>query len=148
MLKKFVSLSLIYALLQLSFFSTQISAQAQSNALKADSSKTVESQTEQLKQKPDVKKVFSKDSKKTGSVTDVSEIDFKKLEKAEMKQAAKAKWSKKEKAVLALVIVVAVIGVVLLAIYGKIPKCSEVSCNPDYDENCYCDEDEGDDDDD
>jgi hypothetical protein len=58
-----------------------------------------------------------------------------------MKGAAKAKMSKKEKAWLVVAIIALVVGVVLLAIYAKIPKCSEVSCNPDYDEGCYCDED-------
>jgi cobalamin biosynthesis Mg chelatase CobN len=142
MLKKFVSLSLIYAILVLSFFSTQSPAQAQSNALKADALKLGELKTEQaLPPQTEVKKVFSKELQKSKSETSVSEIDFKKLERIEMKSAAKAKLSKKDKAWIVVAVVALVVGVVLLAIYAKIPKCSEVSCNPDYDENCYCDED-------
>jgi hypothetical protein len=142
MLKKFVSLSLIYAILVLSFFSTQSPAQAQSKALKADTLKVGELKTEQaLPPQTEVKKVFSKEMQKSKSGTSVGEIDFKKLERIEMKGAAKAKMSKKEKTWLVIGIVALIVGVVLLAIYAKLPKCSEVSCNPDYDEACYCDED-------
>jgi hypothetical protein len=135
MLKKFTSLLLIYAVVLLSSLSTQIFAQAQPNALKANTSII-----EQIPSKPDVKKAFSKDLQKSKSVTDVSEIDFKKMEKTEMKNASRAKWSKKDKALLVLIIAASVVGIVLLAIYGKVPKCSDVSCNPDYDEGCICDE--------
>lgn len=142
MLKKFVSLSLIYAILSLSIFSAQVSAQqTQSNALKADPLKLGELKTEQpALSKTRVKQVFSKELQKSKSDTSVGEIDFKKLERIEMKGAAKAKMSKKEKTWIVVFIVALVALGVLLAIYGKLPKCSQVECNPDYDENCYCDE--------
>jgi cobalamin biosynthesis Mg chelatase CobN len=141
MLKKFVSLSLIYSLLLLSIFSAQVSAQqTQSNALKADALKLGELKTEPVLPKTDVKKVFSKELQKSKTDASVGEIDFKKLERIEMKSAAKAKMSKKEKTWIVIFIVALVVGGILLAIYGKLPKCSQVDCNPDYDENCYCDE--------
>ena len=146
MLKKLVSLSLIYSLLLLSIFSAQVSAQQiQPNALKADSLKVgelkaVEPKTEPVLPQTAVKKVFSKELQKSKSDTSVGEIDFKKLERIEMKSAAKAKMSKSEKTWLVVGIIALVVGVVLLAIYVKLPKCSQVECNPDYDENCYCDD--------
>lgn len=146
MLKKLVSLSLIYALVLWSIFSAQISAQQiQPNALKADTLKVGELKAAELKVEPvlpntAVKKVFSKELQKSKSDTSIGEIDFKKLERIEMKSAAKAKMSKKEKTWIVVFIVGLVVLGVLLAIYGKLPKCSQVECNPDYDENCYCDE--------
>lgn len=141
MLKKVTSLLLIYTIFLLSSFSTQIFAQTQPNALRADTSKADISKIEEIAPKTDVKKAFSKDLQKSKSITEVSEIDFKKIEKADMKTASKTKWTKKEKTFFVIFIVALVVGVTLLAIYGKVPKCSEVSCNPDYDEGCYCDED-------
>ncbi|MGC2236619.1 MAG: hypothetical protein WA584_10690 [Pyrinomonadaceae bacterium] len=139
MLKKFTSLSLIYAIFLLSSFSTQIFAQTQPNALKADTSNADISKTEVISLKTDVKKVFSKDLQKSKSITEVSEIDFKKMEKADMKGAAKAKLSHSQRNWLVVFFVALAVGVTLLAIYGKVPKCSDVSCNPDFDENCICD---------
>lgn len=141
MLKKVTSLLLIHAIFLLSSFSTQISGQTQINALKADTSKVDISKIEEISPKTDVKKVFSKDLQKSKSITEVSEIDFKKMEKADMKGTAKAKMSHSQRNWLIVFFVALAVGVTLLAIYGKVPKCSDVSCNPDYDEGCYCDED-------
>lgn len=135
MLKKLVSLSLIYSIFLFSTVSTQLFAQPKANDSEDEAPKI-----EQTAPKTDVKKAFSKDLQKSKSLTDVSEIDFKKMEKTEMKTAAKAKWSKQEKTFLVIFVVALAVGVTLLAIYGKVPKCSQVSCNPDYDEGCYCDD--------
>jgi len=141
MLKKFVSLSLIYAILLLSIFSAQVSAQqTQPNALKAEAVKTDTLKTEQISPKTDVKQIFSKELQKSKTDTSVGEIDFKKLERIEMKSAAKAKLSKSEKTWLVVFFVALAAIVVLVAIYGKVPKCADVSCDPDFDEGCICDE--------
>ena len=142
MLKKFVSLSLIYAIVLVSCFSTRAFAQTQTSALQTNPVKTEAAKPEMVTPKTDVKKVFSKDLRIGKSATEVSEseIDFKKLEKIEMKNAAKAKMTKKEKTLIVLVIAGFVALGILLAIYVKIPKCSDVSCDPDFDENCICDE--------
>ena len=146
MLKKIVSLSLIYALLLMATFSAQISAQQiQPNALKTDTLKVGELKTAEPKIEPilpnaEVKKVFSKELQKSKSDASNGEIDFKKLERIEMKNAAKAKMSKKEKTWLVVFLVALTALVVVVAVYGKVPKCSDVSCNPDTDEGCICDE--------
>ena len=140
MLKKFVSISLIYAILLLSNFSAQVSAQTQSDALKADALKTGTLKTEEISPKTDVKKVFSKELQKSKSDASAENIDFKKLERMEMKSSAKAKISKSQKTWLVVFFVALAVGVVLLAIYGKVPKCADVSCDPNFDEGCICNE--------
>jgi hypothetical protein len=136
MLKKFVALSLIYAILLVSCFSTRAFAQTKTDAVTADTVKT-----ETVVPKTDVKKVFSKDLQigKSDTAVSESEIDFNKLEKMERKGAAKAKMSKKDKALIVLVIAGFIALGIVLAVFVKVKKCSEVSCNPDLDETCICD---------
>ena len=140
MLKKFTSLSLIYSILLLSIFSSQISAQQiQPNAARDEAVRAGTLKTEQPAAKLNVKQLFANESEILKSDTSVKTIDFKKLENLERKKAAKSKISKSDKTWIVVFFVALAVGVTLLAIYGKVPKCSDLSCNPDYDTDCICD---------
>ena len=137
MLKKFASLTLIYTMFMLTSYSSQVFSQTQTNGPKAE--QTDAAKTEPTAPKQDVKKVFEKELSKSKLDKEEAAVDFAKIEKDQYKQAQKGKGlSKKDKVLIVAIIAAAVIGGILLWKFIKVPKCSQVDCDPDFDENCIC----------
>lgn len=139
MLKKFASLTLIYTMFMLTSYSSQVFSQAQTNGPKAE--QTDAAKTEPVSPKPDARKVFEKELSKSKLEKEEAAVDFAKIEKDQYKKAQKGKGlTKKEKVLIFVIIAGAVIGGILLWKFVKLPKCSQVECDPDFDENCFCDD--------
>ena len=128
MLKKLVGLSLIYSVFLLTSFPVEAFAQTQSNP----------SKKEQVSQKPNVKKAFTKEISKSKLAASETSVDFNKIEKDQYKKVQKKGLTGKEKTLIVVIIAAAVIGAIILWKYVKVPKCSQVDCDPDFDENCIC----------
>lgn len=136
MLKKIVSLTLIYTVFLLTGFSSQVFAQAKTIAPKNEKAVTAKTETNE-----DVKKVFQKELSKSKLEKSEASVNFDKIEKDQYKQVQKGNGlSQKEKVGIVLIIIAAVVGAILLWKYIKVPKCSQVDCDPDFDENCICDD--------
>lgn len=137
MIKKSITACLIYSLLILAVSSTKLSAQTQN---KITNEIPVISEKE-ITQKPEinVKKVFTKEFASRNFDLEKAEVNFDKIEKDQYKQPQKKKgMSKNEKTFLIVFIAALAVGTILLFKYVKLPKCSEVDCNPDFDESCVC----------
>jgi hypothetical protein len=121
----------------LTSYSSQVFSQTQTNGPKAE--QTDAAKTEPASPKPDVKKVFKKELSRSKLEKEEAAVDFNKIEKDQYKKVQKGKGlSQKEKVEIVLIILAAVVGAILLWKYIKVPKCSQVDCDPDFDENCIC----------
>lgn len=139
MLKKFVSLTLIYTMFMLTSYSSQVFAQAQINGPKAGQTET--EKTGPVSPKKDVKKVFKKELSKSKLEKEEAAVDFARIEKDQYKKPQKGNGlTKKDKVLIVVLIVAVVVGAIILWKYIKVPKCSQVECDPDFDENCICDD--------
>ena len=137
MLKKSIALCLIYSIFLLANFPLQISGQNQNKISNEPPAEIKKGSVDQPK--PNVKTAFEKEISSSRFEIEKTTVDFKKIEKDQYKQPQKKKGlTKNEKTFLVVFIVALTVGVILLAKYAKIPKCSEVSCNPDFDEDCIC----------
>jgi len=139
MFKKIVSLTLIYTMFMLTGYSSQVFSQAKLSSPKAEQNNAAK--TKQVSPNEDVKKAFKKELSKSKLEKEEAAVDFNKIEKDQYKKAQQGNGlTKKEKIMIAGIIAAAVIGGIILWFTIKVKKCSQVSCNPDFDENCICDD--------
>lgn len=96
---------------------------------------------EQLSQQSEVKEVFAKEIRKSKPDKTETVADFDKVDKDQYKKPQKAHGLSKNQ-VTFLVVFFAALAVVavLVAKYGKVLKCDDVTCTPGVDEGCICDE--------
>jgi hypothetical protein len=86
----------------------------------------------------DLRQVFSNETQKLKS--DSMSVDAKKMERLRLKQAKSGGWGKKETAFMVIFAIAVTVLVVLLVKYGKDCLRYENNCDPAFDENCYCEE--------
>jgi hypothetical protein len=123
----------------LTSYSSQVFSQAKINGPKAE--QTDAAKTEPVTPKPDARKVFKKELSKSKLEKEEAAVDFAKIEKDQYKKTQKGNGlTRKEKIMIAGIIAAAVIGGIILWFFVKVKKCSQVSCDPDFDENCICDD--------
>lgn len=92
----------------------------------------------------DLRQAISKETQKIKSES--LALDAKKMEKLGRQVPKKSSWSKKDTAFLILFAIGVAALVFLVVKYGKDCLRYENDCNPSFDENCYCEEYEQDED--
>ena len=136
-IKKTISWLVIGALLAVGNLPLQVSGQNPRQTIAAER----KSNAPENSPKPDFKNIFAAELSKSKTKSANAPIDFKAIEKAQYKKQTddeKKGWSKGEKILFITFIVGTTILVVLVAKYGKVPKCSDIYCPPG--ETCPCDE--------
>lgn len=86
----------------------------------------------------DLRQVFSSETQKLKS--DSMSVDAKKMERLRLKQAKRSGWGKKETTFMIVFAIAITVLVVLLVKYGKECLRYENNCDPAFDESCYCEE--------
>jgi hypothetical protein len=135
MLRKATSLFLIWGFFLLSGnFQSRVSAQAQNNL--SPNKQTI--RVGENISKPDLKEILDREIAKSKFDHPELTADFKKLEKESVKVPAKRrKLSGKDKTLLVLFFVGIAVMAVLVAKYGTVPDCDEVTCD-DGENPCPC----------
>jgi ABC-type maltose transport system permease subunit len=136
--KKTVSLLVICAMFMVINLPQYVSAQKlsrQTAETNAQKSNAPENQKE-----ANFRNIFASELARSKAQDSNTTIDFKAIEKAQYKkQTTKGNnWDKRTTVALVVFTVAVTVLVVLVAKYGKVPKCSEIYCPTG--ETCPCDE--------
>ncbi len=86
----------------------------------------------------DLRQVFSNETQKIKS--DSMSVDSKNMERLRLKQAKRGGWNKKMTTFIVVFAVAVAVLVFLVIKYGKDCLRYENNCDPAFDENCYCEE--------
>ena len=135
--KKTISWLVICALLAVGNLPLRISGQN----LRQTTADARKSNAPENSPKADFKNIFAEELSKSKTKSANATIDFKAIEKAQYKKQTANKgngWTRGEKIIFAAFVIGTTILVVLVAKYGKVPKCSDIYCPSG--ETCPCDE--------
>jgi len=130
MLKNIATQLIIFVLLTITLIGPATAQPAETRPSEVNVSETVAAP-----KKPDLKRVFAKETIENSTQPAIA--DVKAMEKERLRQPQKKGWSKGEKTILVVFIVALAIGIPLLIKYGKDCDYEPAGCSPS-DDNCRC----------